>query len=111
MKFCFLVFKVSELFADTQKELESTSEKLTITTGNLDKATTVLTKTKTLLRQTEKDRDENAHLLTEHVSTETQLYSQAEQVGFMAAVKLCVSASPILSVRASHLQTWDFSAD
>ncbi|KAL8616571.1 Kinesin-related protein 11 [Nucella lapillus] len=72
--------KVLELFSSTQKELEETSENLTVTVGNLDRATTALTHTKALLQQTEKDRDENAHLLSEHVSTETDLFSQASQL-------------------------------
>ena len=72
--------QLSELFTDTKKELEETASKLTITAGNLGKATDVLTKTKKHLKETEKARDENAHLLSEHVHTETELYTQATQV-------------------------------
>ncbi|KAK7493180.1 hypothetical protein BaRGS_00015517, partial [Batillaria attramentaria] len=72
--------KLTDLFTDTKKELEVTTEKLTITTGNLDKATDVLHKTKQCLRETEKDRDERVHLLTEHVKSETQLYSEATEL-------------------------------
>jgi outer membrane PBP1 activator LpoA protein len=71
---------MTQLFTDTKKELEVTSGHLTITTGNLGKATELLTRVKTTLRQTEKDRDENAHLLSVHIDTETQLFGQASQV-------------------------------
>ncbi|KAK7109010.1 hypothetical protein V1264_013129 [Littorina saxatilis] len=72
--------KLSEMFSDTKQELEDTSNKLTITSGNLDKATTVLTKAKVTLQETEKDRDQHAYLLSQHVKTETQLFSEASEL-------------------------------
>ncbi|PVD30020.1 hypothetical protein C0Q70_09281 [Pomacea canaliculata] len=72
--------KLSELFTDTKKELDVTTEKLAITSGNLEKATTVLDNTKHCLRETEKDRDAHVYLLSEHVKTETHLYSEASEL-------------------------------
>lgn len=77
-----LFLQLSELFTDTKKELDVTTEKLAITSGNLEKATTVLDNTKHCLRETEKDRDAHVYLLSEHVKTETHLYSEASEVSF-----------------------------
>ena len=58
-----------------------TTEKLTETTQNLKNTKVTLKETKVTLRNTEQDRNEQRFLVDEHVKTETQLYSQATEVG------------------------------
>ena len=68
------------MFSDTKKELEVTTEKLTETKDTLKTTKTTLRETKITLRDTEQDRNEQRHLVDEHVKTETDLFSQATQV-------------------------------
>nr|CAC20783.1 kinesin-like boursin [Paracentrotus lividus] len=72
--------KVTELFEYTQKELEDRTEELEITTKNLVETTDTLHVTEKDLRVTTQDRDEQRHLVSEHVKTETQLMSEATQL-------------------------------
>ncbi|XP_041476441.1 kinesin-like protein KIF11-B isoform X1 [Lytechinus variegatus] len=72
--------KVTELFEYTQKELEERTEELEITTKNLEETTETLHITEKDLRDTTQDRDEQRHLVSEHVKTETQLMSEATQL-------------------------------
>lgn len=72
--------KTTELFEYTQKELEERTEELEITSKNLEETTDNLHRTEKDLEVTTQDRDEQRHLVTEHVKTETQLMSDAKQL-------------------------------
>jgi len=63
------------MFAETKEKLEDTTKQLDDTQQNLHV-------TKKTLRLTKKQRDEQKHLVTEHVKTETVLHEQASQVTF-----------------------------
>ena len=76
---CFHV-QLQDLFTETQEELTTTKEELTQTCQTLEETETTLKTTKSNLYRTRKDRDEQKHLVTQHVKTETKLYEQAAQV-------------------------------
>ena len=76
------------MFSDTKKELEVTTEKLTETKDTLKTTKSTLRETKITLRDTEQDRNEQRHLVDEHVKTETDLFSQATQVLQINCVEL-----------------------
>lgn len=69
-----------ELFTDTKRELEETSEQLGVTTNNLIKTSEKLQDTHQRLVTTTQDRDEQKYLVSEHVEVESCLYSDANQV-------------------------------
>ena len=58
-----------------------TTEKLIETSENLRNTKVTLKETKITLRDTEQDRNEQRFLVDEHVKTETDLFSQATEVG------------------------------
>lgn len=69
-----------ELFTETKKDLEQTTEQLKITTNHLEKTAEVLQETEENLCQTTQDRNEQRHLVMEHVTNEDKLYGQANDV-------------------------------
>ncbi|KAK6185058.1 hypothetical protein SNE40_007379 [Patella caerulea] len=72
--------KLSDLFDDTKKDLEQTTEQLVITSQNLEITANNLEHTQKTLEVTEQDRNEQKYLVSEHVKTETVLFSQAQQL-------------------------------
>ena len=60
-----------------------TTERLTETAQNLKNTKATLKETKITLKDTTQDRNEQRFLVEEHVKTETQLYSQATEVGLI----------------------------
>ena len=71
---------MNELFTDTKMELEETSKELESTQEKLEVTTGTLKVTERRLDRTTQDRDEQRHLVTVHVKTETKLHSEASQV-------------------------------
>ena len=71
---------MTELFTSTKQELEETTEVLKVTSNKLVKTTEVLQETGDSLIKTTQERDEQTHLVSEHVKAETDLYSEANQV-------------------------------
>jgi len=72
--------QLSDLFADTKRELEDTSKELEETGKKLEETTGNLHVTTGKLRNMTQDRDEQKHLVGVHVNTEHKLHSQATQV-------------------------------
>ena len=72
--------QLSDLFADTKRELEDTSKELEETGKKLEVTTGNLHVTTSKLRKMTQDRDEQKHLVGIHVNTEHKLHSQATQV-------------------------------
>jgi len=76
---CMLA-QLSDLFADTKRELEDTSKELEETGKKLEETTDNLHVTTSHLHKMTQDRDEQKHLVGVHVNTEHKLHSQATQV-------------------------------
>jgi len=77
---CCALPQLSEMFADTKRELEDTSKELEETGKKLEETTENLHVTSGKLRVMTQDCDEQKHLVGVHVGTEHQLHSQATQV-------------------------------
>lgn len=60
--------------------LDRRTKELSLTNKLLNKSRRRLHDTKSQLRETEQDRDENAHLVEKHLETETELGKQAHQL-------------------------------
>lgn len=69
--------KISELFTDTQQELEERCMELEEKETELRKTSCTLKETKHTLRTTVLERDQNQYLVDEHSKTEDHLHSQA----------------------------------
>ncbi|XP_069140645.1 kinesin-like protein KIF11-B [Argopecten irradians] len=72
--------KLTEVYTETERQLEETTKTLTVTTDNLIKTTENLQETKQELKVTVQDRDEQKYLVSEHVTTENQLYGEATEL-------------------------------
>ena len=72
--------QLNELFTDTKQELDEKTEELTVTTKNLEETADTLKVTRGVLRKTRRDRDEQKHLVGEHVKSESSLQEQASEV-------------------------------
>ena len=68
------------MFAETKEELLDTKEILTETKETLTKTKGDLKTTTSNLYRTRKDRDEQNHLVNQHIKSETKLHEQASQV-------------------------------
>lgn len=71
---------MTDLFTVTKQELEETSAQLTTTTENLVATSETLHETRVILQDTKQDRDEQKHLVGQHVVAEESLYNEAKQV-------------------------------
>lgn len=69
--------KITELFSDTQQELEERCMELEEKDAELRKTNCTLKETKHSLRTTVLERDQNQYLVDEHSKTEDELHSQA----------------------------------
>lgn len=69
--------KITELFTDTQQELEERCMELEEKDAELRKTNCTLKETKHSLRTTVLERDQNQYLVDEHSKTEDELHSQA----------------------------------
>lgn len=72
--------QVNELFADSQRELEETTQHLATTKEKLTSTRLHLATTKHDLHVTRQERDEKGFLVEEHAKTEESLHSKATQV-------------------------------
>ncbi|XP_013399469.1 kinesin-like protein KIF11-B [Lingula anatina] len=72
--------KVNELFNFNKLELEETKVNLEETSKKLEDTTSTLKQTKKVLRVTTRERDENKHLVQEHVQAEKNLHSEATRL-------------------------------
>lgn len=72
--------KMTDLFTVTKQELEETSAQLTTTTENLVATSETLHETRVILQDTKQDRDEQKHLVGQHVVAEESLYNEAKQL-------------------------------
>ena len=72
---------MNELFADSQRILEETSQELSTTKEKLCSTRMDLTITKQDLHLTKQERDEKGFLVEEHAKTEDNLHKKATQVG------------------------------
>ncbi|XP_077997302.1 kinesin-like protein KIF11 [Glandiceps talaboti] len=72
--------KINDLFHDTKETLEHTTEKLATTQLDLEDTSAKLQQTKQNLKETVIERDQQTHLVGEHVTVETELYSQATEL-------------------------------
>lgn len=70
-------------------ELVSTQNVLKETTETLDQTTETLKQTEYKLAKTTKQRDEQIHLVTNHVQSEKQLQEQAKQVRITDKLSVC----------------------
>lgn len=73
--------QVNELFANSQRVLEETSQELTTTKETLGSTRMDLATTKQDLYLTKQDRDEKEFLVEEHATTEDNLHKKATKVG------------------------------
>ena len=76
----FYCFQLTEVFTETHKALEETSDQLTATRHDLAETCETLQVTSHTLKVTEQDRDEHRFLVSEHVKTEETLFSDTNQV-------------------------------
>ena len=74
------ICQIQELFTDTKEELEEKTKDLEYTTKELEETSETLRTTETKLTRTTTERDEQRHLVKEHVKTETKLFGQASKV-------------------------------
>jgi len=77
---CSVLSQLTDLFADTKRELEDTSKELEETGRRLVETTDTLHVTTGKLRNMTEDRDTQKHLVGVHVNTESKLHSEATQV-------------------------------
>ena len=75
-----ILFQLNDMFTDTKEELADTKEVLAETAQNLEETKDTLKTTKANLYRTRKDRDEQKHLVGQHIKSETKLHEQASQV-------------------------------
>ena len=68
------------MFSETKEELATTQETLKETEQDLTETKDTLKTTTTNLYRTRKDRDEQKHLVSQHIKSETKLHEQASQV-------------------------------
>ena len=71
---------MNELFQDSQRSLEETSQQLLVTRDYLATTREHLTQTAQELHVTKRDRDEKEFLVTEHVKAEQSLLGEAKTV-------------------------------
>lgn len=71
---------MNELFADSQRVLEETSQELSVTKEKLCSTRMDLATTKQDLHLTKQERDEKEFLVEEHARTEVNLHKNATQV-------------------------------
>ena len=74
------ILQISELFSLTKDELTETQQDLKQCSEDLQSTKTELLKTEATLYKTRVDRDEQKHLVGEHVKAEAMLHAQATQV-------------------------------
>lgn len=72
--------QVKELFADSQRDLEETTNQLTETTVHLTSTRIELAHTREDLHVTKKERDEHSFLVKEHIKSEQSLFGEAGEV-------------------------------
>ncbi|KAL4220542.1 Kinesin-related protein 11 [Mactra antiquata] len=97
--------KIQSLFADTQVELEQTTNRLNVTKEKLSTTKTNLKETKVQLRLTEQDRNEQQYLVTEHLKSEEVLYENA--VSLLSTVDESTSDVKGLHEKIDRLKTTD----
>lgn len=71
---------MNELFTDSQRELEETTQQLSTTKEQLSSTRLDLATTKQDLHLTKQERDEKSFLVNEHAKTEETLHKKATQV-------------------------------
>ena len=71
---------MNELFTDSQRVLEETSQELTTTKEKLESTRVDLATTKQDLHLTKQERDEKGYLADQHARTEADLHQKATQV-------------------------------
>jgi len=81
--------KISELFTDTQQELEQRCMELEEKDTELRKTNCTLVETKHTLRATALERDQNQYLVDEHSKTENHLHSQASTLLHVVEDSIC----------------------
>ena len=72
--------QLNELFTEAKRDLEETAKELESTAKTLTETAENLRVTENHLSRTTRQRDEQCHLVHEHVKTEQKLYTQATQV-------------------------------
>lgn len=81
--------KITELFTDTQQELEERCMELEEKDTELRKTNCTLKETKHSLRTTVLERDQNQYLVDEHSKTEDHLHSQASTLLHVVEDSIC----------------------
>jgi septal ring factor EnvC (AmiA/AmiB activator) len=76
------------MFVETKEELLDTKDTLMKTQEDLEETSDKLKTTTTNLYRTRKDRDEQKHLVSQHIKSETKLHEQASQVTSLSLVPL-----------------------
>lgn len=71
---------MTNLFQDSQRSLEETSENLSVTNKHLESTREDFAKTVDDLHTTRLERDENGFIISEHVKSEDTLLGEASQV-------------------------------
>jgi kinesin family protein 11 len=82
---------VNELFTDSQRVLEETSQELSTTKGKLCSTRMDLATTKQDLHLTKQERDEKGFLIEEHAKTEDNLHEKATQVSTYYPRYTCIA--------------------
>lgn len=72
--------QITQLFDSTKQTLEERTEDLRVTREVLGDTRVQLRDTCVTLKDTVREREEQRHLVTEHVKTETSLHGQATKV-------------------------------
>lgn len=86
------------MFKDTSEELEVTKDTLVVTKDKLTATRDVLKDTQDDLQVTRQDRDEQCHLVSEHVTTEDALHTEATQVNIIILNQIRFSLTSIAKI-------------